>query len=130
MDRVTAQRKPTGCARGDVASRACLAAAILAGVLVPTPGSADDERTWSLGDYLAVEEHSGDVVRPWRRQRNLMYALQDALNAQGYSAGTRTTVWKAPFRQALTSWQQANGFAPNGDISEPVIAALLGPAGQ
>lgn len=59
-----------------------------------------------------------------------MYALQDALIDQGYAAGTRATVWKAPFRQALASWQEANGFAADGEISEPVIDALLGGAGR
>lgn len=85
-----------------------------------------DEREFLLEDYLALDKASGDIVRPYRRQRNLMYRLQDALNKQDLNAGERSTVWESPFREALKTYQQKNGMEANGKITPRVVKSLLG----
>jgi hypothetical protein len=82
-----------------------------------------DEREFSFEDYRALEEQQGSIVRPYRRQRNLMYRLQDALNQQGLQAGGRWNIWGNArgdvFRDALKQYQRNQGYDATGEITQP-----------
>lgn len=92
----------------------------------PTIANTIDERQFLLEDYLMLEESTGDIIRPYRRQRNLMYRLQDALNSRGLNAGGRWNIWKSPFLNALKKYQLDSGMEATGKITPEVVKSLLG----
>jgi hypothetical protein len=89
-----------------------------------------DEREFSFEDYRVLEKQPGSIIRPYRRQRNLMYRLQDALNKQGLKAGGRWNIWGDargdPFRDALKQYQRNQGDDATGEITPTLVKNLLG----
>ncbi|MEM9810415.1 MAG: lytic murein transglycosylase [Pseudomonadota bacterium] len=89
---------------------------------------------YALGVGLLSNRLAGSdagLVNPWPRgdrplSRDERKALQEALNARGYSVGAVDGIIGARTRGALRSWQAANGFPADGYASARVLSQLTG----
>lgn len=92
----------------------------------------NNSTSYALGVALLGKRinYQDGIVASWPRQESPLSTaqirmLQQALNQQGYNAGTPDGIAGANTRRAFARWQADNGQTPDGFISQRTARALI-----